>query len=445
MVNDGERWYSPVPPGWPAALAIGFFVGAPWLVNPLLGGGCVLLTWRLVSTLYDARTARLATLILATSPWLIFLSMSFMTHVLPLFLALVAAVSVDEARRRSSAWPTLVGGAAIGWIGLTRPLDAVAAAGAVGFWSLWIGIKTARLTPTLALALGAMAVGSLTFPYNRHFTGSPTQFPLMVYTDVHYGEGTNALGFGANRGLGWSGLDPFPGHGAIDVVVNAVLNLSTINTELFGWGVGSLLLVTLLVAGRAMTRTDAMVAAAAGFVVFLHSFYWFNGGPDFAGRYWFLVIVPLAILSARGVLALGGSGLSSETGGRVAAAVAGLSLIALTTFLPWRAFDKYHHYRGMEAGVRTLASEAEFGRSLVLVRGERHPDYVSAAYYNPLDWYADAPIYAWDHSDSVTLEVLARYPDRPVWIVEGPTVTGSGFRILAGPISPGAALVARRP
>ena len=44
----------------------------------------------------------------------------------------------------------------------------------------------------------------------------PAQVFLMI--------GTNDLGFGANRGLGWSGLDPFPGHGVLDVIVNAALN-----------------------------------------------------------------------------------------------------------------------------------------------------------------------------------------------------------------------------
>jgi hypothetical protein len=107
---------------------------------------------------------------------------------------------------------------------------------------------------------------------------------------------------------------------------------------------------------------------------------------------------------------------------------------ALATFFPWRAVDKYLHYRNMRPDVRRLAESHDFGRSLVLVRGRRHPDYASAAIYNPLDFRADAPIYAWDRNADVRRRVLEAYSDRPVWVIDGPTQTGSGFRIVRGPV-----------
>jgi hypothetical protein len=90
----------------------------------------------------------------------------------------------------------------------------------------------------------------------------------------------------------------------------------------------------------------------------------------------------------------------------------------------------------MRSDVRQLARQHGFGRSLVLVRGERHPDYASAAAYNPVDLRADAPIYAWDASAEIRADVLRAYADRTVWILDGPTVTGDGFRIAAGPLTP---------
>jgi hypothetical protein len=33
MHYEEDRWYSPVPPAWPAMLALGALLGAPWLVN----------------------------------------------------------------------------------------------------------------------------------------------------------------------------------------------------------------------------------------------------------------------------------------------------------------------------------------------------------------------------------------------------------------------------
>ncbi|HET9532885.1 MAG TPA: hypothetical protein VFQ92_21195, partial [Blastocatellia bacterium] len=62
-------------------------------------------------------------------------------------------------------------------------------------------------------------------------------------------------------------------------------------------------------------------------------------------------------------------------------------------------------------------------------------DYASAAIYNPLDLRADAPIYAWDESPEVRSQVLEAYRDRPVWIVDGHSITGRGFEVVKGPLS----------
>ena len=102
---------------------------------------------------------------------------------------------------------------------------------------------------------------------------------------------------------------------------------------------------------------------------------------------------------------------------------------------------KYRHYRGMRPDVRYLAKEHDFGRSLVLVRGARHPDYASAAVYNPIDLHANEPIYAWDASPEIRAALLKAYADRPVWILDGPSLTGAAYRIVAGPLDRAAAAV----
>ena len=81
----------------------------------------------------------------------------------------------------------------------------------------------------------------------------------------------------------------------------------------------------------------------------------------------------------------------------------------------------------MHPVVRELDRELGFGRSLVLVRGQRHPDLASAAAYEPLDWEADAPVYAWDRDPETRAALLAHYADRPVYVVgpiDDPVVAG---------------------
>lgn len=468
MTYEADRWYSPVPPGWPAALAVGAYFGAAWLVNPVLNAVNVLLAYMVLRELQDRRTARLAIVLLAASPWFLFMGMNLMTHTFTLTCALVAAVAVARLRRgRSVAW-AVPGGIGIGITGLIRPLEGLTIAVLLGFWSLGAWPWTARrLARACTLAVVSIAAGAVTLPYNNHLAGDPLTFPLMAYTDSVYGPGVNALGFGPDRGIPWPGLDPFPGHGARDVIVNANLNTHSVNIELLGWSIGSLLPLALLLAGGRMRREDVWLAVVIAAIIGVHSFYWFSGGPDFGARYWYLIIVPCIALTARalvvvpeglmagvdgrgqrpgkgqavGVAALrAGAAVSADAGAaqrlrsRVLAGGLVLSAVAVICFVPWRAMDKYHHYRGMRPDVRRLAAEHEFGRSLVLVRGRRFPDYASAAIYNPLDPMGDAPVYIWDRDPDITRAALLAYEDRPVWIIDGPSVTGAGFAVAAGPM-----------
>lgn len=440
MYYEAGRWFSPVPPGWPAVLSLGALLGAAWLVNPLLAGLNIVLTYAFLRELYARRSARLAVLLLCLSPWFVFMGMNFMTHTSTLTAALIAAIGTARLNKTGRLRWAGVSGIAIGLVSLIRPLEAVALAGLLGLWALWGGRRRLfGLARVSAMAVSAAIVGGIGLVYNARLMGDPTRFPIMAYTDEYYAPGTNDLGFGPDRGLGWTGLDPFPGHGLADVLVNANLNTFAVNVELFGWSAGSLFLIAVLLFAGRVRKEDGLMLAAIAAVVGIHSFYWFSGGPDFGARYWFLIIVPCAILTVRGLESLerrfgAWKGFPGTVGARLEIGVLFLCFSAIATFFPWRAVDKYHHYRGMRPDIRQLAQRHEFGRSLVLIRGERHPDYASAAIYNPLDPQAPAPVYVWDRSDSVRADVLEAYGDRPVWVVAGPSVTGAGFRVIRGPL-----------
>ena len=423
------RCYSPVPPGWPAMLSLGWLLGIAWLVNPLLAGAGILATHRLLRRLYDEQTARLTVLLLATSPWYLTVSMSWMTHAFSLVCALVAASCVARmAARKNTHWlAAALGGVAIGLISLTRPLEGVIVAGVLGVAALAARLRFIQL----ALLGGATAVvGGLVFPYNAAITGDALRFPIMAYADQALGVGVNSLGFGPDKGTHWGGLDPFPGHGLGDVIVNSLLNGVAIDGELFGWAIGSTLPIAILLGLGRLRRNDFWLLFWVGAIVFAHAFYWYSGGPDFAARYWYLSIVPLAALGARGVLELGaGDGEASRRGLLVAGALL-LSLSAVVNVVPWRAIDKYHHYRGMQPGVREILAELDTPEVLLLVAGEQHPDYASALVYTGLDPRGDEPIVAWNRSPEVAEALRAAFPERRVVFVDGPSVTGAGYRVV---------------
>jgi hypothetical protein len=434
---DGSRWFSVFPPGWPMILALGVLLGVPWLMNPILGGLCVIGTFLLVEELSDRRTARLAAALLAVSPWHVMLSMSLMSHVFSLALALGAGLGAARSWRTGSWKPALGAGLCLGVLGMSRPLEGVAVGLLIGI-PLLLGWRQ-RFPGLAGFTVGTIITGGLGLAYNRVLTGSALVFPAERYFDRLYGVGRYGIGFGKEKGLGWAGLDPYPGHGLIDVVVNAVLNGFMVNIELFGWWTGSLFLVALgLFAAR--RRVDRIMAWSIVAVVGLHSVYWFSGGPDFGARYWYLIIVPCVVLAARGLdaLALGTNDRPDQASAskRVLLGAALLCLSAAVTFVPWRATNKYFRYRGMRADLRVMVHDPQFRDGLILVRGEQHPDWASAASYNGSVLASGAPVFAWDRDSLTRSRLLSSFPDRPIWIVAGPSLTREGYRVIQGPITP---------
>jgi hypothetical protein len=431
---DGPKWYAATPAGWPALLALGFLLGVPWLVNPLLGGIAILLAHALVRRIYDHDVADGTVLLLAASPWLLFLSASLMPHPAGLVFSLLGLLGVERARNHGSVLWAAIAGLAIGALLHVRPLEAVIIAGVGGLWWLGAGWKKMRLGALAATVICGAAMTVLFLGYNHALTGQATYVPISKFTDAHYYPGANRLGFGKDIGnFGWTELDPLPGHGPIDVAVNTNINANLLNVELFGWPCGSVLLVSLLLLWRNF-RDDALLwglllALWAGF-----SLYWFAGGPDFGPRYWYQMILPCVVLTVRGGMVLAqrcdeGSG-SAGRGNKVWAFVLLASAIGLVNLAGWRSLDKYRHYRDVRPDVRKLS--AGLGRSLVFVRGQAFPDYAAAIPFNPptLDRNAPGPIFARDLGAESRAELTAYFSGRTVWTLEGPSVTGEGFRLL---------------
>jgi 4-amino-4-deoxy-L-arabinose transferase-like glycosyltransferase len=387
------------------------------------------LTYLLLQHLYTRREARWAVALLAVSPWFLFLGMSFMTHMLTLACGLTTALALGRARRTGSLGWGLLAGAAVGATSLVRPLDGVVIGILAASWSLGVGGRRLNAAAIAGAGIATIAVASVVVPYNAILTGHPLEFPVNAYFNTYYHVNANAYGFGPDRGVGWA-IDPHPGHSFVDGLINANLNTFGINTDLFGWGTGSLIFVAAFLCFGRPNRSDRLMLAVIAAVGVAYFFYYFSGGPDFGARYWFVIVVPLVALTVRGIQVL-----EAVAGPRVRLAVVALMTLTLVNFVPWRAIDKYHHFRGMRADVRALALEHHFGRDLVLVRGNRFPDYASTVPYNPIDLTGPSTVYAWDRSPKIRAEILRAYPDRRVWLIDGPSVTGTGFRIAEGPLS----------
>jgi hypothetical protein len=350
LSQDADGWYAVTTPGWPAVLALGVLLDIPFVVNPLLGALAVFLGHRLTDRWAGRRAADLTALMMASSPMLLILSASLMTHALALALTVGAWLLCTLAHDRAGqgrAMPAALAFAAgllMGWLFLTRALEGVLLGGLTGLWLLWVFGRMRRPGPVLAYALGCIATGALLFAYNIALTGEPLTMPMEVYLARLWHAGVNEFGFGAHIGPpgGWGALDMQPGHSPTEAVFNTLNGLAFLGFDLQGWLWSSLLLIWAALIWRARGGYTAMMLVLAATVIGVHALYWFSATFYIGPRYWFGAFLAFAVLSAAGLQALGqrAQPVSPRAGARLTAVLCIAALFGATAFTGWRAVNK---------------------------------------------------------------------------------------------------------
>jgi len=126
ILMDGPRWYGKYFMGPSLLLVPGVWLGAPWIVNPLLGGVAVVLFYALGKELLGEKVGRVAAVLAAISPFRIATYGVMMSHGGCLILAMLFALYLIRAARdpqRLRYW--CIAGAGRGAMVNFRPLTAL--------------------------------------------------------------------------------------------------------------------------------------------------------------------------------------------------------------------------------------------------------------------------------------------------------------------------------
>ena len=291
-VIDAGRWYSQFPIGGPAAFAVAMLLGVTWLLNPLLAGLTVVNVYRFASRAYGTGEARVAAVLCATCPFLLWMSGSYMNHTLVAFLVTLALAELpawDDVTDRVRMRRSVVIGLALGAAVTVRPLDGAIAAIALGGFLVQSAVRHGRVRALLVTAAaGAVPIAWLLVT-NWLTTGRPLLF------------GYEAL-WGANHGLGFH-TDPLgnhhtPGRGLLLAMVYMV----QLNWALFEWPIAGLLVVggALVAIGR-LGRWEVMFILWIEAQLIAYAAYWHAG--YFLGPRYLLTVVPAFLLIvARGIV-----------------------------------------------------------------------------------------------------------------------------------------------
>jgi 4-amino-4-deoxy-L-arabinose transferase-like glycosyltransferase len=397
----------------------------------LLAGALVLLTHAAVRHTVDRGTAHFTVLLMAVSPWLWFMSGEFMPH--PLAATCTIASLLAAVRLRGGAGPrwVLVAGFSLGLLATVRPLDAALAALLVCACLVAPGAPR-RLVALVASGVLAMAIAAVVLPYNHALTGRATYTPQMLWTDRRWGPGTDRLGFGGDIGIReWSNIDPLPGHGVADVLVNLNRNLAITQAELLGWCVGSLLLFVVGLALRPPRGNTAPWRSLVGLFVGGYCLYWFSGGPDLGARYWYPALPGFAVLSVLGATALCRVWQHPRSGAAVLRSAIVLTLAALVSVVPARAVTKFHGYRLIGSDVAALVRSEGIRNSVVFLRTPQRSRYQAAFHLNSVP-LGDDNVFARDAGAASRAAVLRAFPGRTVWVLEADSLSGV-LRVAARP------------
>lgn len=422
-VSNGE-WFSVTFPGWPAVLALGVAIDLPWLVNPVLAALCVLLAHSVFRQLADRGTANLVIVLLATSPWFIATSATLMVHTLTLCCLLSAWAALLRARQGQHALFGFLAGAAMGIFFLTRPYEAVLFGTLTGLWVLrWIKLRGAWQIVG-AYGLGCILASAPLFLFNAHFTGELLTTPINQYIDETWHPGANKLGFGSEIGPNptWTSVDLYPGHSPREALIHTQHSLQAVNVELLGWATGSLLILLYFVSRGRFRAVDVSMLILCATTILAYFPYWYSGTFYVGPRYWFMLLLPMIVLTACAIRAtwtdLHEPTFDPSTRWRFAVAVCLLCGVALASFLPWRTFTRYKDYRGYHGKFRALARSELASNALVFVKTSRTADFDSAFALNSPTLPDNEPIFVRDLGPEKNRVTAAAFPERPQLFVE---------------------------
>jgi hypothetical protein len=286
------------PPGYPLVLALGFLIGAPLLVGPLLAACLVVATYALaikVSGREDvARTAACLSVVCAALRCHTADTMSHGLAALLFAFALACAFAAQDAaapRRRTAA--ALTAGLLFGWLVATRPLSSVALAPAIA--AIVLALPTRA---RLALFAGAAVPIALFVLQQRAVTGELFASSQRAYYAVSdgppecfrygLGPGVGCMhehgdfvrsfmpgGFGWRAGLMVS-LRRLVAH-ALDIANAEPIAVLVVAAPLLAWRSRRIRLLSVTVAG----------------LVALHAPFYFDGSYPGGGARFFADVLPL--------------------------------------------------------------------------------------------------------------------------------------------------------
>ena len=287
-----ERWYSQYPPGHSFLLMLGLLINMPWIVNPVLASLSALLLYSIGKQYYGEREARGAVILYCLSPFVLFMSSSFMNHVSTLFFALLFFYSILKSLNNYSIGYGMLTGFALGAMLNIRTGDAVALGAVVGLFFLVSSFKKGSYRAVLAAAFSFFFMTAVLFWYNYTTNGDPLLFGYQVRWGIEH-----TIGFTNTKVIN------APPHTFLLGIGRSMSNLVALNQNLFEWPIPNLLPLAILFApfGCRKGKREALLLLASLAAPVFYFFYFIQDlclGP----RFYYISLPFILLLTSRSVV-----------------------------------------------------------------------------------------------------------------------------------------------
>jgi hypothetical protein len=287
--HDGER-FGKYPLGWPVVLSAGERFGLARLVNPILAGLAVWLTYRLGQKLLGDKVGLLAAGLTLISPLFLTYTGSMLSHTWGLVLSLTLAVSwldiVDKDTRLPGWLPTLTAGLSLGVLVLSRPWTALGVAIPFGVHGTIQILRGPNILRKRVFGVGILVllIGGIHFLWQYALTGDPLTNPYLLWWPY------DKIGFGAGIGVAEGGNTLHQSW------VNTKNSLHMTWQDLWGWGKYSWVLLLIGLWSVRRQWRAWLIASVFPSLVVMYLAYWVSGA-----RYFYEGLYSLAILGAAGI------------------------------------------------------------------------------------------------------------------------------------------------
>ena len=405
--HDGKV-FSRTMPLFPMLLALAMKMSMVKFLNPFMNGLTLLLLYLTIRKEMGERYAVIGFLLLAFSPFFIFMGASMMGHPSSLLCSAMVLYGFSlylQNKNPHGLWLVSLGA---GLFALERPYSGfviLLPISIVLLASIWCSSESRkeRLAHTILLALPLLLCLLFLGWYNSQLTGSFWTLPRML--TAHY----DTPGFGPDKGTPGNPN----GHNAIRGLANIAIAVAVLSDDLFGWP--GLCLVPALVGlltpfEKRKTLFGNVVRLTV--LLFFFAYFIFHGqGLYFGARYYYCLLPQLLLLTAFGLERLRG-----KNGEKTPALSLLLLLLTTSSFLTYfpHRLPIFRAYGGISSDAREVASKFSSSCVVLLPHGPnlKHM-YLSFASFN-CPFLKKGPLFMRDSkklSDVKLKELLPHLPE----------------------------------